>query len=156
MHVFSVSAHLHNICTPTHRHTHMHACSLPYIYIPHGAFMRALAESLRSRDILVTFGKMADHSFMHCASLTILLERFDSYHKIVLIFGLLVRSGCALSRFKTSSFAKCLQITCISHDIARLPGKPQEFTPSVTFCLVKTNPDMSHMRVAMCEIWGRV
>ena len=85
--------------------------------------MRALAESLQWCDILVTFGKMVDRGFMHCASLTILLECFDSYRKIVPTFGLLVCSGYALSWFKMFSFTNCLQITSISHDIARVAGE---------------------------------
>ena len=44
---------------------------------------------------------MAEGSFMHCTILTVLLERFDSYRKIVLSFGLLAHSGCIFSWFKT-------------------------------------------------------
>ena len=83
--------------------------------------MRALTESLQSCDILVTLGKMADGS----------LEHFDLYCNVVVTFGLLVRYGCALSRFKMVSFANCLKFMHISHDTAPIAG---ETAGICTFC----------------------
>ena len=74
-----------------------HRAKKPSLPFTHGAFVRALAESLQSRDILVTFGKMAVGSFMHCAILTISLEHIDRRCKLVFSFGLLVHSDCVLS-----------------------------------------------------------
>ena len=93
--------------------------------------MRALAESLLSHDILVVFGKMADSGYMRCTILTVSLEHFDWYCNIVITFGLLVCSGCTLSRFKMVSFTKCLQITRISHDTAHVAWETEGIH---TFC----------------------
>ena len=68
---------------------------------------------------------------MHCAILSVSLEHFDLYCNVVLTFGLLVRSGCALSQFKMVSFANCLKIMRISHDTAPIAG---ETTGVCTFC----------------------